>query len=73
MSCQSCEMISINGMACHETGCPDAWRDRPRVCRECGFDFRPTERVQMYCSPCCAAAAYGMQCECPECERGGVT
>jgi hypothetical protein len=22
--CDSCEMISINGMACHETGCPGA-------------------------------------------------
>jgi hypothetical protein len=23
MSCDQCEMLSINGVACHETGCPN--------------------------------------------------
>lgn len=24
MKCDQCEMLSINGVACHETGCPNA-------------------------------------------------
>lgn len=24
LNCDQCEMLSINGMACHETGCPNA-------------------------------------------------
>lgn len=24
MTCNECEMLSINGVACHETGCPNA-------------------------------------------------
>ena len=26
--CDSCEMVSINGVACHETGCPGAKLER---------------------------------------------
>jgi hypothetical protein len=45
MKCDQCEMVSINGVACHETGCPnahsrwDADHDewvKQRECRECG-------------------------------------
>lgn len=45
MHCDQCEMLSINGVACHETGCPNSksrWDAdsgtwiRQRVCRECG-------------------------------------
>jgi hypothetical protein len=25
-------MLSINGIACHETGCPDAWREAAIPC-----------------------------------------
>lgn len=25
--CNSCSPCRINGVLCHETGCPDAWRD----------------------------------------------
>jgi hypothetical protein len=43
MHCDQCEMLSINGRACHETGCPnvgarwdgEAWI-KQRECRECG-------------------------------------
>ena len=24
LRCDSCEMVTINGLACHETGCPGA-------------------------------------------------
>lgn len=41
--CDQCEMLSINGVACHETGCPNsrsryadgAWIPQ-RKCFECG-------------------------------------
>src|SRR5947208_3030165 len=45
MHCDSCEMLSINGVACHETGCPNsgARYDREsgewikqRKCFDCG-------------------------------------
>jgi len=44
--CDQCEMLSINGLACHETGCPNSrktWdEDRQewiayRDCFECGY------------------------------------
>ena len=25
--CDGCAILSINGVLCHETGCPDSWRD----------------------------------------------
>jgi hypothetical protein len=46
MRCNQCEMLSINGVPCHETGCPNEWRtwDEERQewilyvpCFECGF------------------------------------
>ena len=45
MKCDQCEMLSINGVACHETGCQNrncAWDDdrqrwiKFRECHECG-------------------------------------
>ena len=48
MHCNQIEMLSINGVACHETGCPNmgARWDREseewikqRKCFECGFTF----------------------------------
>jgi hypothetical protein len=45
MKCDQCEMVSINGIACHETGCPNSrltWNEeygrfiKTRECRECG-------------------------------------
>lgn len=45
MRCDQCEMLSINGVACHETGCPNSrkvWRNGEwvavRECRECGSE-----------------------------------
>jgi len=26
--CDGCSPSMINGVLCHETGCPDAWRDK---------------------------------------------
>ena len=43
MNCDQCQMLSINGVACHETGCPNMgarWDGEGWVkqceCRECG-------------------------------------
>lgn len=47
MRCDSCEMLSINGIPCHETGCPNSRKtwdaDRQEwvlyvPCFICGFD-----------------------------------
>jgi hypothetical protein len=57
--CQSCEVLNINGLNCHETGCPDAWRDETRECKWCGATFKPEERHQTCCEESCAEAYYG--------------
>lgn len=51
--CDGCAPCAINGVFCHETGCPDAWRDEARECKECGFGFQPDERHQTCCDDCC--------------------
>jgi len=43
--CDQCQLLSINGTACHETGCPNSgarWDSesgwiKQRTCFECGF------------------------------------
>ena len=57
--CNSCEMLSINGLPCHETGCPDAWRDAQLNCRWCGERFSPQERHQACCSQDCRESWFG--------------
>lgn len=69
MRCQSCEMLSINGLPCHETGCPDKWTTETLECRWCGQDFKPEDRSQKDCSPCCFAAYAGAECECAFCSE----
>ena len=50
--CDQCEILSINGVLCHEHGCPNAYRDEKRKCFDCGFDFSPEERFQRVCNDC---------------------
>ncbi len=50
--CDSCEMLGINGLACHETGCPDAWKDYAVDCFQCGCEFKREERFQRLCQGC---------------------
>jgi hypothetical protein len=52
MNCRSCEMVSINGVACHEIGCPDAWKDHLVACFDCGCDFVPESRHARICPDC---------------------
>jgi len=53
MPCPSCQLVRINGVVCHETGCPDAWRDYKRECKWCGQEFRPKECHQQCCCKSC--------------------
>lgn len=78
MKCDSCEVANINGVRCHERGCPSAWRDEVRECTECGQDFEPTDRYQTQCGESCRASYLGLACddcgdeangsECPSCQ-----
>ena len=50
--CDDCAAAVINGVYCHEQGCPSAWRTALRPCQECGYDFQPEERRQAMCGDC---------------------
>ena len=56
VTCDSCEVLVINNIICHETGCPDAWKDETRECKWCGCCFKPEERSQNFCDSDCAEA-----------------
>jgi hypothetical protein len=59
VSCDSCDVLVINNIVCHETGCPDSWRDKKKVCFTCGFDFKPEDRYQSNCQDCINDAENG--------------
>jgi len=52
-SCKSCEALTVNGVYCHESGCPDAWQGIKKSCVYCGFLFEPESAVQKYCGEDC--------------------
>jgi hypothetical protein len=52
--CNGCEVLVINGIICHEHGCPEAWRDEIRECKWCGCRFYPEDREQVFCDESCA-------------------
>lgn len=54
--CASCEALMINGVYCHELGCPDAWKDEVRECKWCGRAFKPKEKPQHCCTKQCERA-----------------
>lgn len=58
--CNSCAILYVNGIRCHETGCPEAFRDTLVECRWCGSAFVPEEKGQLYCSDSCYGADNGM-------------
>ena len=47
VGCSQCEALAINGIACHETGCPN----RPSACRECGQLYASAEHAWRCCQP----------------------
>lgn len=56
MLCNSCEAIYINGVFCHEHGCPDAWKGEERECEWCGTIFKADDKEQRFCDEGCAGA-----------------
>jgi hypothetical protein len=59
MKCNSCQLVRINGIVCHEIGCPDVWKDYERVCKWCGNSFKPELKHQDYCCTDCNEAYRG--------------
>jgi len=58
-TCDACQLVRINGVVCHETGCPEAWRDKRPPCKWCCFTFQPRHPRQTTCSASCYRAYYG--------------
>lgn len=56
--CDSCASLSINGVPCHETGCPESHIDlrtgKPylKECFECGGNFEAESKFDRYCEDC---------------------
>jgi hypothetical protein len=67
--CKSCEVLVINGILCHETGCPDSWKDKKHFCKECGEEFEPESKFQDCCSSHCYCMYNGLVCECDDCQE----
>lgn len=53
--CSACQVVMINGVRCHEIGCPEAWRDYEIECCDCGCDFKRTSPRQIRCNECTEA------------------
>ena len=58
--CNSCEVLNINGVNCHENGCPDAWKDYDVECSWCGANFEPEFKGQEHCSEQCYECDAGL-------------
>ena len=54
--CTQCEALMINGIYCHEHGCPIAWKDYKRECKWCGAMFKPDYEGQQTCGIDCQIA-----------------
>lgn len=70
--CESCNATMINGVFCHETGCPDAWKNHKYSCKNCGCEFTPESKDDSFvtCSHICHVNYYGLLCTCDECMQG---
>lgn len=64
--CQQCEALNINGVPYHEIGCLDDWlhawtsEPLPRLCHECGRQFRPDNQYQYFCDDNCKLAYHSL-------------
>ena len=54
MNCPSCELLMINSVLCHETGCPDNHLFCMTECKWCGTDFQAENNQQEFCCDDCA-------------------
>jgi hypothetical protein len=60
MRCDQCEMLSINGVPCHETGCPNS--------RKTWIEERGEWVVFLDCFACGFPVESGTVCSCQESE-----
>ena len=51
--CDGCDPSTINGVLCHESGCPESHKDYPEECKWCGQDYFKEYRFQTCCSEDC--------------------
>ena len=56
--CENCNVLNINGINCHELGCPDAWKDYKRECKWCGLEFISEDKDQEFCNDVCIEEYY---------------
>jgi len=66
MRCDQCEMLSINGLPCHETGCPNG--------RKTWIESRGEWVLFVPCLVCGCDVEQGTVCDCGEpipCESDG--
>jgi len=56
--CENCNVLNINGINCHELGCPDAWKDYKKECKWCGSEFIPEDKDQEFCNDVCIEEYY---------------
>lgn len=60
LTCDHCQVVRINGTPTHEIGCPVAWQDYTRECKECGTLFTPESSGQQFCDDSCYYAYNGL-------------
>lgn len=51
-TCDQCQALMINGVYCHETGCPNAHSLACRKCDECEIVYFPKYDRQRVCLQC---------------------
>ena len=56
--CDGCMVNTVNGVRCHEHGCPSAWREEVRECLWCGTAFVPESPLERFCSADCAQSLF---------------
>lgn len=56
--CNQCEALMINGVYCHEIGCPNSWMGEIRECKWCGNEFNPLCQEAEFCGDDCRISYY---------------
>jgi len=61
--CDGCSPSMVNGILCHEHGCPEKWRDTEYECYWCGTDYLPQSEPGhlKLCSDECYRAYMGFE------------
>jgi len=52
LGCDGCDVVVLQGVLCHESGCPEAWKDRQKRCGICGGEFYGDSKCQAVCEDC---------------------